>query len=615
VRINRSFQVDIGNLLCFMAIIIYGLFGWGPDLVFARELGLSSRANFTALIFLVICVFCIYILRVLSQKWQINLVIEVQDIQAALMVVLIYILFNFEKISLILSGDELFHSASAVAISKSVIPGIAESLPAFFLSSDARLLLSLIQLSVVIALFVLYKALERFKSGLFAVLVFLLLFASNLLFIGYGYKYPSGYIIPQFLGSPLFISDSFFRILQVLALSLVLVFVTRSVRKKHGLTAQVLLISIFLSLPVVSLGVVVIDQAVYFGILAGAALFLQVRISNNSLSAPHIWKASIFLSFLIMARSSALVLLITLVFIFLSSKIQKEYLVNAYPLIAIVPILIGSGLDLIRGVIAPATTNDGIAFAQSTNPTIALFQSLFSEFDYISLVSLFVCFLSLLLIRSTRKITFLYLTLVFTIFAFQIPVAVLGHNKYAFEGMIPIILFALLIFTASEFFALVRKRTLILFGILVFMSLTLASSLTDFRTLDQDLDEWNQVPGLIHYPLERTDLSKFLIDNNLQKVCVNAGVTYGHFSEISEGISLKSLEELENRSLASPQTLDWGRGISSNLNLDAYRCLIIDNYLAKSKLRSLLELQGFVNVYQATGSIFTTRTEVWVKSS
>ena len=294
----------------------------------------------------------------------------------------------------------------------------------------------------------------------------------------------------------------------------------------------------------VSLGVVVIDQAVYFGILAGVALFLQVLISNNPLSAPHIRNASLFLSFLIMARSSALVLLITLALVFVSSKIQKDHLANAYPLVSVVPILIGSGIDLIRGVIAsPTTTQDGIAFAQSTNPTLALFQSVFSEFDHTSLISLFACLLSLLLMRSTRRVTLLYLVLVFTLFAFQIPDAVLGHNKYAFEAMIPIILFALLIFTRSEFFALVRKRILIVSGILVFISMNFASSLMDFRSLDQDLDEWSQVPGLIHYPLERTDLSKFLIDNNLQKVCVNTGVTYGYFSEISQGISLKSLME------------------------------------------------------------------------
>ena len=540
--------------------------------------------------------------------------IHLRDIQISVLIVFVYALFHLDKVSLLLTGDELYHSQSAIAASKKLISEMPDSLTALFLNQDARLLITLTQICVIAILFVLYKIQGKFGSGYVATITFASLFLFNLLAVGYGYKYPSGYIIPQFLGSVLFISDFFFRIVQVFVFAMVLVVSSRSIRESHGGFSQVLLISGIFSLPVISFGLIYIDQAAYFGILAGIALFQQVLISMDPTSREKIRNASVFLAFLIMVRSSALLLLITFALIILFSRIERKTLKSTYPLIAIVPILLASSLDLIRSIRQPAFSQDGIAFSTTSNPVLALFSSIFTEFDNFSLILLIASISTIIMHPSTRRIVLIYTGIIFSIYAFQVPTAVLGHNKYAFESMTPFVFLAFFLLISSRLFKELSKKTVIVIGLILFTFSTFVSTSINPEEMDKKMDNWNQVPNFLSVPIEKSGVSDYLSENGLVYDCINVGFTYGYFSTISQARTLEELKTLEERNLIPPQTLEWGQGIKGDLDLNSYGCLIIDNYPAKAKLRGVLKNLGYEQVYSEKGDKFGIRTEVWVKS-
>jgi hypothetical protein len=139
-----------------------------------------------------------------------------------------------------------------------------------------------------------------------------------------------------------------------------------------------------------------------------------------------------------------------------------------------------------------------------------------------------------------------------------------------------------------------------------------SSTRIDFTNLEKDLDDWGQSFPLINYPIQ-INVEEYLEEKRLDSVCKNLGSTYGFYNYIQNGRTYNELLELEKSQLVDPITLDWGKGVIQDLDLSDYKCVVLDNYPAKSEIREVLKSQGFELIYQEKGSYFPTVSEIWQK--
>jgi hypothetical protein len=510
------------------------------------------------------------------------------------------------------SGDELFHAQSAVYPGRALTALSVDNLPAniahYLADMPFKQITSIAQFALVITIvFLLCRVLKR---GTLLQIVFFT--ASLMLFysvIAYGYKYPSGYILMQFFASSIWNDQFGFRFAQVLLLTLAIVVATRNFQKSVGITRYLLIFICLLQIPVITYTIAVIDQAVYFAFLAGIILWYSIGEKLEYQEKLEFLASAI--AILVFCRSSALLLIpVTFFPLYLKFRDVKVFKFTT-PLLAVMPILFVSTIELLRGLTAGSPTTDVSAYSES-NAIMALWNSILTQFDLFSLIVLLLAVSFSLITKKTRLLTILYLGLISTVFAYGIPITVRGHNKYALEAFLPIIILALLALFDSlgkkSFTSNYQKILVPIFLIFAIVS----STRIDFTNLEKDLDDWGQSFPLINYPIQ-INVEEYLEEKRLDSVCKNLGSTYGFYNYIQNGRTYNELLELEKSQLVDPITLDWGKGVIQDLDLSDYKCVVLDNYPAKSEIREVLKSQGFELIYQEKGSYFPTVSEIWQK--
>ena len=611
--LNKSIDIALHKALWLFSLIVYGVFSWGPK-PNSHETQLS-KLNLYAYLFFFTQLLAICVLSTLFRKKTSRVSVKYSEIILAFSVATFFLLTKPFLWNLRLSGDELFHTQSAIApgtaLAKSLIAYSPEKLSNTLSGTQFRFLVSSSQLIIlaVISLFVYF--LSKTKRTIIPISAFLLFSLICYKYIGFGYKYPSGYIIPQFIVSGIAFETIAFRFAQIAAISFVLIVATRSIRLKLGTIKYSALLLMILQVPVLSFNIGEIDQAVYFAFFAGLLMNFFLRVKDNE--EYPVENIVISLCLLIMCRSSA-ILLLPMVFLPLIFRKRKNWnWKSLLSIISVLPILLVSFFDLSTGLIFKSKVSEVPGFTKNLNPINAFWESVFTEFDKASLLLLLFALSYLLLRRETRPLTIYYLLSFSTIYAYGIPVAVRGLNKYPFEIFSPLIIFAFINLlervTILNFLRDIRKASILA----ALASVIFLSNSITFQDLEKNLDNWGQVPPLINYPIQ-VNVEEELTRRGLDIECKNLGATYGFFSFILNGVSYSRLSIIERNQLPEATTLNWGVGLVTNLDLSRYRCLVLDAYPAKEKIRSALRANGFSVTYKKTGRHFPTTTEIWQKS-
>ena len=610
-----DFDVNLNHLLLFFSILVYGLFSWGPKLNLNQEI--ISTPNIFAAIFFVcevlsFLILARYIKRNASSLNASSLNVSFSDFALSLILTILFILFNSDIWSLRLSGDELFHSQSAIEPARVIATNLIESSPlsisTTLVNFELRYLLMFMQFFLILALLAFNIFLLRRKRIIAQVSLFVIFVVICSIAIGYSYKYPSGYIVPQFMISAISFQTLSIRFAQMFTLIFILVLSTRNLRREMGVKKHFLLIFILLQIPVIKFGIFEIDQSVYFAFLAG--ILLKYFISEQLQQNQNVEKLFIFLSALIFCRTSAILLIPLFVTVIIVRNRGSINFKQLTPLVAVLPIMFVSANDLFRGFFSEKLDNQLSAYTTQENPIIALWVSVFSEFDLISLsiLLLSVCYLSWK--PETRTLVISYLILFSFVYSIGIPESVRGHNKYALEVFLPILFLGILVFLDNP--RLIEKTKNIKSGIALGIAFAIGSIplFSPSHELEKVLDHWGQEKTLINYPIQ-TNVERWVLSKGMEKRCKNLGATYGYFNYILDGISYKRLREIESNQLPDPATLDWGKGIKIETDLKIYECLILDSYPAKSEIRVLLHQLGYEVIFKETGSYYKTVTEIW----
>ncbi len=610
---NKSIEIPLNKALWLLSLMVYGVFSWGPKPNFSEPI--LSKLNVYSYIFLTTQILMIVILTINLKQKTTQIRIQYSDLVITLFLSTSFILTKPFLWNLRLSGDEIFHSQSAGipgrVLAEEIIAHSPDKMSNFLESIQFRFIVSFSQLIIIVLILILFVAVLKSKSVLVGIGLFLTCSILCYSFIGYGYKYPSGYIAPQFLISGIVVETIAIRFAQITVLIFAIVLSTRNLRAKIGMYRYCALLAIFFQIPVISFNIGQIDQAIYFAFTAGIILYYAVRTRKNNDSSLEV--ISTLLCILVLCRSSTLLLvpLVLLPLIVIKRKILDWK--SLLPIASLAPILFVSFVELLSGVLLNSTKTEISAYANGINPIFALWQSVFTQFDLISLLILFIAISYLLFDRETRMLTTIYFIGFSTVFSYGIPVTVRGLNKYALEVFLPLIFFAALVLSRKYYFIEAIRRVKTSFYVILAISFIFLSSLFSFQGLDNNLEKWGQVRPLINYPLQ-VNIEEKLTELKLDQQCKNLGATYGYFNFVLNGVSYERLSVIEDTQLPEVNSWDWGIGLIKDLNLSQYSCLVLDAYPAKEEMRSLLRAQGFTLTYQEVGRYFPTVSEIWEKS-
>jgi hypothetical protein len=413
--------------------------------------------------------------------------------------------------------------------------------------------------------------------------------------------------MPQFLISSVSITTSSYRIAQIFFFVLVFSISTRRFFSAHSHTKQILLSLTILQIPVIAFGATQIEQSVYFAVFAGIVLYKlsieKVESENEILFA--------LVAILITCRTPALILIpIILIHSFRKSGFQFRNLIIS-PLAAAIPVFFVSFAEVVFSFTRRGLNSDESAYSDEQNKSFALWKSIDTEFDRLSLALLALSIVYLFFLKNSRLISVSYIFFCSTVYSMQIPDSVVGHNKYAFEVFTPLIVFAILkIYDYVSNSAVKIQLITFLFFLCIFILSSVSNS--HLRDLEETLDGWKQTEGLINYPVS-IDVEKVLLSRDLNEKCVNLGATYGNFNYVLSGLNVSKFNELNLNQLPDIESLDWGRGLKPTLNLLPYKCLVLDGYPLKSDMRRMLQDGGYEVTFQEISAFYGTRTEIWEK--
>lgn len=602
-------EIKVSTLVAFLAIFTFGFYSWGPN--YDLSSSIFSTRNLFALSFLFIEFISIVLLSKYTNESTARIRINFGDIGISLLTATIFFAINPQFVYLRLVGDELFHAQSAVAHGTKILISIEKILSHFKISvlsnTEYRHLLSVTQIFVLIIFILCTKVFLKSNSTLGRITFFFFILFVSTSFVGFGYKYPSGYILPQFLISGLFITTLGFRFVQIFVFVLIFAISTQRIFSARSRTRQLFLYLTILQIPIVAFGATQIEQSVYFAIFAGLILYklsiLKGSANNESLFA--------LVAFLILCRIPALILLpMIIVIVCRKNGVRfRDWAVS--PFAVVLPLIFISLSEAIISFAGRNSNSEISAYTNQASKVVALWRSVQSEFDYLSLVLLGLSIIYLLTSSHSRIITLSYFALSSVVYSVQIPNSVVGHNKYAFEIFTPVIIFALL--KSSDYFGGSGNKFNNAFSYPIILVLALSILSTNHKSdLEKSLDNWKQIKRMINYPVS-VDIEKVLLSRQRQDKCLNLGTTYGNFNYVLSGISLAKLNELNRSQLPDIDSLNWGKGLRSDLNLNSYNCLVLDAYPLKSQIRKLLQDQGFMVTYQQSGPFYGTLTQIWEK--
>lgn len=605
-RVKSGHILINSNTLVFGAfILVYGMFAWGPK--FDTLIDSNIKRNLYALLFHATLVFSLILLGRYVKQRAFDIKIYYSELIACFLGALLFFLTHREFLDLQLSGDELFHAQSAIVHSNSVNNLIINRFGLdIFENSDFRIWLSIIQVVLILSILVCTRVIIRTNYQIVRVVIITLIAVLSINFVGFGYKYPSGYIIPQFFVSSVSITTFGFRFIQVFLFMLIIVVALRASSFKYSNIRNCILALTVFWIPVVANAVIQIEQAVYFGLLSGVLLFLisrrEKKIDENTILT--------FLSLLIFCRTTSTILIpVVCISLFLDRRLNLRNWLKT-PLVSCIPIIFVIATEVF---FSAKSTNPSVEISPYTNELnkiSALWQSIISEFDVASLVILILSFCYLVVSQQSRMVALSYITMISTVYAFQIPNTVIGHNKYALEAFAPIIIFAILQLVTDA--SRIEKFRFGFIGLSFLIVVYFVSIWKHPIVNDESLEDWNQVKTFINYPVANS-VEKEVLRKLMDYECVNLGSTYGNFNYIINGVSFVEYEKLNDRELSDIDSLDWGKGVKPNINLSGYQCVILDAYPAKREMRRLLIEQGFRVYFEKTGHFYATKSQIWGK--
>lgn len=606
---KTNFEIKVSTLVASFTFFTLGLYSWGPK--WDLSTSLMSLRNLYAISFLLVEILSVALLSAYLNTSRSKITIRSDEFWVSLFSAAIFFAINPEFFSLRLAGDELFHAQSAVVHSAEIVNIFEGALEKYqfstFLNMDYRNLLSIAQILVIILFLLIIKIFIAAKNLFIRIAIFLAVLITSISFIGFGYKYPSGYVVPQFIISTFSISTLSFRFVQILILMMLVSISTRKLFTSYPTLKKILLNVAIFEIPIITYGATQIEQSVYFAIVGGLILFkLSIREAETDNE-----KLFALIALLIFCRSPAIVFLLPVAFrIYQNQGIQFKKWITS-PLVAIVPVIFVSISEAIFARLGGNANSSISAYTLETNKTIALWNSIRTEFDTVSIIFLVISITYLLATKKTRFISFAYLFICSTIYSLQIPNAVVGLNKYALELFAPVIIFSALHFIWSRK-ANKNRRSEIVF-------LTMAGGLVLLnalngppKQLENSLDNWKQHKTLINYPVT-VDIEKVVLSKYNKKDCVNLGSTYGHFNYVLSGLNLVQFKDLNRNQLPDIDSLEWGKGLKAQLDLHQYRCLVLDAYPLKSQMRQYLINQGFRVEFERVGPFYGTKSQIWEK--
>jgi len=349
-----------------------------------------------------------------------------------------------------------------------------------------------------------------------------------------------------------------------------------------------------------------IEPTIYFSIFGFMILIL---ILENKIDLKFIL---ILVTVSVMFRSTA-VLFIPLVFLFYR-RATVGFIKSDPWALALEPFVLEVSYQTFQGVRSGTRFPDPIAFTQIENPWLAFWEGIPVAIDPISLtLTLFGIFLPIVIygVRGAAVVS-VYILLLCLIYIPAIPQAVSGHNKYAIEALMPLTLLGLV----SIYIVLSRLHTsylLVASTLCMTTLLTLNINLVALNRLDKRTDNWMQVQTLINYPLNRVKLNELLRTEYKNQDCVNVGVNYGNFGFITSGFSLADFNRIEDSQKPNLNLLKWAVGVDESIAIN-FECVVIDNFLARQKLRNILLEQGFERKWYEVQDGIGTIEEIWIKS-
>ena len=317
--LSKSIHINLGIFVLIISIIVFGLYGWG-DYPTQNSDHVSFRFIESIGYLISMTVLIAFLSRMTSLRGRsVSLTLEI--VASSLVVTLLFGILFPHQLQAKLTGDELFHSQSAVAISRDLLNNLLtfSSVKNELLNNSLKREIEICQILILIIFFLTYLFLAlKVKKAFFRVAVpslFLAAVFCNTYYTPYGYKYPSGYLLPQMLSSAVRISPTSLRIAQIFTFTLIISYFAKKILKNLNFAGLTLATLGFLTFPVMINGATTIDQAVYFAVLGGVALkLLYDRRFLNHEGTPY------FLVLLTMARTTALIF----VFIYLFNLAKNE---------------------------------------------------------------------------------------------------------------------------------------------------------------------------------------------------------------------------------------------------------------------------------------------------
>ncbi len=610
IQLNWNFKFEFA-----LFFLVFGFYGWGSTA------GLNNFFNFKNLLpNIALCVTFAYIFY---RRNRLSHIIPISFNYSLMFVFSIYLLIgiinSFDLLRKSLTIDEVAYASDSQMHSYVVTLRAANFLPETIRNLNSAFLLQMISLTITLILALALFATFRLKNDkIFGILVLIATFSTRttIQYLG-GASSPNSPLssIWYFITSSLFgISNLTFRLSTTFIFSLLATYIFFCLKKNEKIPSVVAFFFplLFFTVPLLAGQSASIEIANWTFLVC---TFLLVKLATNGFVITNNILLTLAVSFYLRINL-AVPLIASLICVILANKqdLKSVFSRVLHYLIIVLPglVVVASGrfADRIsRGDYA----NDFQANLENTSRAIKL-----SGSSVYLAIGICVAVYWILRVRS-RLFTINYLVLNLVLFLGLNTTGTTTNSKYLLEFLFPLVISGLFCLVLSwKFF----HPTLIISMIIPLLVLNLwgistkKEVLNNFRSLYHYTNGkiGDTYPALAYFPLPLHQAFDYLRISKVEN-CFNAGVVYGSFPEILEGLPLSQVAaNRDTRSkfleIQASRNESWTSVTLESLQAAEIKCVILGAVDDQGLTAKILMLNGWKNVAQFKDPIYGTSVTV-----
>lgn len=510
-----------------------------------------------------------------------------------------------------ISGDELAYLSNSIFHSTKIGALFFEKSAPFTETSLSGSLslqqLSFLGLLVIITGWLLMFKLIRNNAKVRVAIAFFIFISLRLLndyFFGFSFQHLSGYVIPTAPISAVSSDDLVYRLSNTFLFFLV---VSVGLGRLSSFNQAVRLFGTYLFLLLFDFFgnfVPSLETTMYFVCFGTVVLYRLIQKNQYDFDST-LWIAAISVHF---RPTNIIWVILCLGISFKTNKMQIREILKYLPQIGLVaPFIVDSILRAIlvaRGGIYAETNNH---YFTSGNDYQIMATSLQESFSLLELLIFSALFTIFTFYSRFRFPVLLYVILVLVSYIPMIPKSAVGHFKYNYELILPVIFVMILLLTQRE----VESRAKSNFILALIIPISIYSNLNNPNEdyVFKILPSHNiQSPGYINEPLAHKMSMQSQRAITGVNYCFNATPIYGDGYYLLRGetsFQREQRREFEESLLSSPDPVEF---LEKNQEIN---CVVVDSSLTKRKYNNYLT--SWHKIYMSSDADYDSIFEIWLK--